>query len=188
MNPRTPGTSPIRSHRPFNFVLGLIAAAALLGLNAGAIHAGSAPAPQMPAHDLDALACAPAPVNWTDCTITLAQSIPAGGSVIAAVQGTGATVAYCSDGTAEASFCGAYGNEAVFYCPSGCTAGQTFDVSAVGASSTTLAQSLNVALGPTDPNWPGPGGLPEVNSYPGNDGIDVGCQPPVEAPTDSGGN
>src|SRR5579875_2177205 len=107
VNLRIPGAPIGRGRRPFNLVLGLIA---------GVLHAASAPAPQTPSHELDALACAPAPVDWTDCTITLAQPVPAGGSVIAAVQGTDASVAYCSDAMSQGLFYGAYGNEAVFYC------------------------------------------------------------------------
>jgi hypothetical protein len=149
----------------------MIVAAALLVVGSSLIQAGTARAQAADPNHIDALACTPSAGGWTDCSIVLNQAIPAGGSVVASLNGGSATVAFCSDGTPFNSLCGAYGNEAVFYCPTGCAPGKQFDVSAIGTSPTALSQSLNVALGATDINWPGPEGFvqPNTPSDPGND-------------------
>jgi hypothetical protein len=162
------------SHKRWCATIAVVAASVLLVFSAGVTHAGSAPAQQGQENDLDALVCMSAPVSWTDCTVTLNRAIPAGGSVIAAINGTDATVDFCSDGSPLNSFCGAYGNEAVLYCPTGCAPGRQFVVSALGTSPSALTHALNVVLGPTDTTWPGPGGFPPSDSGSpapvGNDG------------------
>jgi hypothetical protein len=160
----------------------------LIIFSGGVVHAGalnpSGSGQPVAAESIDALACTASPVAWTDCSITLNRAIPAGGSIIASMNGAAGTVSYCSDGTPLNSFCAAYGNEAIFFCPAGCATGQQFDVSAIGTSPAALEHSLNVVLGPTDASWPGPGGIPRQDA--GTAAQDTNATPPADAPAVSG--
>jgi hypothetical protein len=124
-----------------------IAAGALIGVAAGFIQARAAQADGGPvdATGVAAIACSTSPGNWNDCTVTLNQGIPAGGSVAAMLESHQAQVLYCSEGNADPDFvnCGITGNAAVFYCPNSCGAGSRFILSALG-SAPNLAASFTV--------------------------------------------
>jgi hypothetical protein len=92
------------------------------------------------------VACVGAQGGWTDCTLTLGQSIAPGGSVAASLDSVSARVLFCTDGSHDDdhSACGINGNAAVFACPFGCQPGQQFMLSALGGSNAVQAQSLSV--------------------------------------------
>lgn len=133
-----------------NFKSALVAtitAGTVLGVAVGFIQTRAAQADAGPvdAAGVAAIACSPSQGNWSDCTVTLAQSISAGGSVAAMLESHQAQVLYCSEGNADPDFqnCGINGNAAVFFCPNGCGAGTRFILSALGQAP-DLAAAFNV--------------------------------------------
>ena len=131
---------------------GLLATVAgvLLVATAGVSHSRTAAAQTIaPNPGIASVGCAAAQGNWTDCTVTLRQAIPAGGSVAASLGSPDAVVAYCSngipDGDGDVKFCGINGNTAVFQFPQGGMPGEQLRLSALGSSNAALAQSLTVA-------------------------------------------
>jgi hypothetical protein len=134
--------------------LGLLATVAgvLLGVSGGLIHTRGASAQAIgPEPGVASVACAAAQGNWTDCTVTLTQSVPAGGSIAAALGSNEATIVYCTDGSRsdveDYRGCGINGNAAVFTFPEGGMPGQQVFLSALGASDAALAQVLTVSAG-----------------------------------------
>jgi hypothetical protein len=140
-------------------LLAVVAAGALVGISAGFIHTVSVAADEpQSGTGVARIACTPAPGNWTDCSVTVDQSIPAGGSVAAELDSRDAQVAFCSEESRYSDFstCGVSGNAAVFSCPNGCAAGSQFALSALGTSTATLAQNFTLASSITVNQSPGP--------------------------------
>jgi hypothetical protein len=129
-----------------------VAAGVLLGVSAGVIHASRVAAQSIgPNPGLASVACAAAQGNWTDCTVTLSQSVPAGGSIAASLGSNAASIVYCTDGSRadveDYRGCGINGNTAVFSFPQGGMPGQQVFLSALGESDAALAQVLTVSAG-----------------------------------------
>jgi hypothetical protein len=147
-------------------LLTTIAAGALLLVAGGLSQTARAFAQSIaPQSNIAGVACAAEPGNWTDCTVTLAQPIAAGGSVAASLASTDARVAFCTDGSHDPDYqgCGINGNAAVFFCPSGCGVGQQFMLSALGSSNAGLSQSLTVAASGVYTQAPNSSGLALVS-------------------------
>lgn len=133
---------------------GLLATVAgvLLGVSGGIIHTSGASAQSIgPNPGIASVACAAAQGNWTDCTVTLGQSVPAGGTIAASLGSNEANIVYCTDGSRgdgeDYRGCGINGNTAVFSFPQGGMPGQQVYLSALGASNAALAQVLTVSAG-----------------------------------------
>jgi hypothetical protein len=133
---------------------GLLATVAgvLLGVTGGVIHTGGASAQSIgPNPGIASVACAAAQSNWTDCTVTLSQGVPAGGSIAASLGSDEANIVYCTDGSRgdveDYRGCGINGNTAVFSFPQGGLPGQQVFLSALGASDSALAQVMTVSAG-----------------------------------------
>jgi hypothetical protein len=127
-------------------------AGVLLGVSAGVIHtAGTFAQPIGTNLGVASVACAAAQGDWTDCTVTLSQSVPAGGSIAASLDSNQANIVYCTDGSRgdgeDYRGCGINGNTAVFTFPQGGMPGQQVYLSALGTSNAALAQVLTVSAG-----------------------------------------
>jgi hypothetical protein len=143
-----------RSKTMKSLKLGLLATVAgvLLSVSGGLIHTRGASAQVFgPEPGVASVACAAAQGNWTDCTVTLTQSVPAGGSIAASLGSNEASIVYCTDGSRtdveDYRGCGINGNAAVFTFPQGGVPGQQVFLSALGASDAALAQVLTVSAG-----------------------------------------
>lgn len=137
-----------------SLTMGLLATVAgvLVGVSGGLIHTSSASAQAIgPDPGIASVACAAAQGNWTDCTVTLTQTVPAGGSIAASLGSNEANIVYCTDGSRsdveDYRGCGINGNAAVFTFPQGGMPGQQVFLSALGASNAALAQVLTVSAG-----------------------------------------
>jgi hypothetical protein len=115
--------------------------------------AGAMTALPAPAADAAAVACAQGAGAWTDCTLTLNQSIQAGGSVAGTLPAGDGAVLYCEqpgvpqgDPAEQSSLpvCGINGNTAVFLCPNGCGAGTQFVMSALDGQGAAATRELRV--------------------------------------------
>jgi hypothetical protein len=150
-------------------IFALTAGALLAGVYTGLGRASSVQAQAVASDGSASIVCAAAPGNWTDCSVTLRHSVPAGGTVAVELASRNAAVGFCTDGTASListddstvsySDCAISGNAAVLYCDQGCGAGKQFTVSAVGESSAALAQSFSVistAMPSANPSLLGP--------------------------------
>jgi hypothetical protein len=124
-------------------LLAVVAAGTVLGLGGGLIHPRGAQA-QAVTLEGAGITCQPAAGDWTDCTVTLSQGIPAGGSITAALGSRDAELAFCGDEGASGALCTISGNAAVFACPNGCGAGTQLALSALGESTATLAQNFTL--------------------------------------------
>jgi hypothetical protein len=135
-------------------IVAAVVSGAVLGVAAGFVQSRVASADNGPinASGIANIACAASPGNWTDCTVTLTQSVPAGGSVAAMLESNQAQVLFCSEGNADPDFtnCGINGNAAVFYLPNGGGPGTQLVLSAQGAGGPNLAQAFNVGVSYTE--------------------------------------
>jgi hypothetical protein len=127
-------------------------AGVLLSVSGGVIHTSTTSAQVIgPDPGIASVACAAAQGNWTDCTVTLTHSVPAGGSIAAALGSNEANIVYCTDGSRsdveDYRGCGINGNAAVFTFAEGGVPGQQVFLSALGTSDAALAQVLTVSAG-----------------------------------------
>jgi len=119
--------------------------------------AAAGPSPQPAGGSVGAAACAPVSGDWTDCSLTLQQSVGAGNEVAASLPSTDGSVEYCDDGVPFDTACGLSGNTAFFSCPDGCASGTQFDFSIREIPEDTkadIAQQISVVSG-VSPSEPG---------------------------------
>lgn len=130
-------------------LLALTAAAVVLGLGGwltgyGTVSAQTAVTPAADGNVAN-VACVLSPPNWTDCTVTLSQSIGEGGTIASTLPGNAARTIFCDDGYPLNSLCNVSGNTVVFTCPGGCGAGTQFEESVLGTYGVALAPQFELA-------------------------------------------
>jgi hypothetical protein len=123
--------------------LALAVAGILLSLGAGLMGAGAVAA-QSVTDGSGSIACTLAAGNWTDCTVTLNQSVPYNGTVTATLPVGDSNLAFCASGHGEHQDCAISGNSVQFLCvhQSSCPAGKVFFMSVLGAPASVQGDNL----------------------------------------------